>query len=233
MAGTIGSALRAFSVLRGGDFKEYGRRVRRGFHSDTESYGLRRDLSKTHVPPEPRIPITIRPLIEDDIEAILKPPFEASGEDPPPDAMMERELRRQAFEAGMETCFVAVTEDGRPCYMQWLMTSAQNSLIRDFFGGLFPELRSDEVLLENAFMLETCRGQRIMPWAMYHIAQQGAALGARSAITFVGSDNVPSLIGCRRAGFAPYMLRTQRWRLFRRTVDFTPLPEGSLLPFEE
>jgi hypothetical protein len=52
---------------------------------------------------------------------------------------------------------------------------------------------------------------------------------ARWAVTYVDRSNIPSLRGCRRAGFYPYLLTNDRWRLFRllQSVD---VPE-SLEPF--
>ena len=52
-------------------------------------------------------------------------------------------------------------------------------------------------------------------------------------VTFVADDNIASLKGCKRAGFSPYLRREERWRWFRRTLTFTPLPEGTPYPFDE
>jgi hypothetical protein len=41
-------------------------------------------------------------------------------------------------------------------------------------------------------------------------------------ITFVGFDNVASLKGCARAGFFPYVRRSQIWRFFRCRTVFGP-----------
>jgi hypothetical protein len=42
-------------------------------------------------------------------------------------------------------------------------------------------------------------------------------------ITFVDEQNPASLKGCLRAGFAPYLRRRERFRLFRRSVTFDPI----------
>ncbi len=60
---------------------------------------------------------------------------------------------------------------------------------------------------------------------MARIAEKGSEIGARWIITFVSTDNIPSLKGCMRSGFHPYILRTERWFLFNRTVKFTEIPE--------
>jgi len=55
---------------------------------------------------------------------------------------------------------------------------------------------------------------RIMPAAMARIAEHGRDVGARHVMTFVGTDNIPSLKGCKRSGFAPTLLHTETRYLF-------------------
>ena len=100
--------------------------------------------------------------------------------------------------------------------------------MQDHFDGTFPVLTPDTVLLEGAFTPEAARGKRIMSAAMSMIAELGATEhGARYVITFVGDDNLPSLKGCARAGFTPYIHRSRHWRAFRHSVRYSDLPTGS------
>ena len=62
--------------------------------------------------------------------------------------------------------------------------------------------------------------------------EKGKDLGARWVVTFVTHDNVPSLKGCQRSGFSPYLSREERWQAFMHSVTFTPLPEGTPYSFE-
>src|SRR2546422_11047011 len=71
------------------------------------------------------------------------------------------------------------------------------------------------------------RSQGIMSSAMAQIAERAREFGARWVVTFVDEVNVASLKGCERAGFAPYVRRTERYRLFRRMVTFVPLREAA------
>jgi RimJ/RimL family protein N-acetyltransferase len=87
-------------------------------------------------------------------------------------------------------------------------------------------------MLEYAFTPEAYQGKGIMPAAMARIAEKAADFGAQRVITFVDRENVPALKGCQRSGFRPYLLRHDRWRLFRRRVSFRPLPAGTRYPFE-
>ncbi|MCS6880719.1 MAG: hypothetical protein RMK84_11405 [Oscillochloridaceae bacterium] len=108
--------------------------------------------------------------------------------------------------------------------MQFLIKPADNARVHEYFGGLFPWLAPDEALLEHAFTPEAFQGQGIMAGAMAQIAVKVLDFGARYVLTFVHADNIPALKGCQRAGFAPYILRHERWRLFRRSVVFEALP---------
>ena len=56
--------------------------------------------------------------------------------------------------------------------------------------------------------------------AMTQVAERAADVGARWVITFVDEQNQASVKGCIRAGFAPYLRRRERFRLFYRQVTF-------------
>jgi len=190
-------------------------------NSSWDAVGLRRDLAVPLEAPVAAIAIKVRPIEERDVASILdvRDPHLTNEE------KWQRVVRRHLLDANFGTCFVAVTEDDTPCYMQWLFSSRDNERIRSYFSGLFPTPAGDEALLEGAFTPEAFRGKRIMQAAMAQIAEKGAGLGARSVITFVGFDNIASLKGCARAGFFPYVRRSQIWRLFRCRTVFGPYEE--------
>jgi GNAT superfamily N-acetyltransferase len=184
--------------------------------SEQRATGLRRDLTVPHTAPEARIAISIRPLEASDVPVIL----EADRDRLTADERWERSVRRRILESGAGTCYVAADQDDEPTYVQWMFTAADNPLVQRNFDGIFPLLEPDTVLLEGAFTPERHRGKRIMSAAMSRIAELGTQHGARYAITFVGDDNAASLKGCARAGFQPYLARTQSWRLMRQDVRF-------------
>ena len=105
------------------------------------------------------------------------------------------------------------------------MSAVDNERIQKYFRGTFPVLAPDQALLEGAFTPESHRGKGIMPRAMALIAEGARNLGARYVITFVAEENIPSLKGCKRAGFVPCMLRKTKWRLLRPRVTFLPFPQ--------
>lgn len=187
--------------------------------SDQLATGLRRDLMVPHTAPDATIEITIRPLVDRDLPYIL----DSDREGLTADEKWERSVRRGILKAGFGTCYVAATQDDEPAYMQWMFSPRDNADVQRHFNGIFPVLDNDTVLLEGAFTPVAHRGKRIMSAAMSRIAELGTHHGASSVITFVGVDNEPSLKGCARAGFAPYVRRTQHWRRLRQQVEFTPL----------
>lgn len=223
--GKIGGLAR---TVREGKGREILDMVRERWDSEALSYGLRRDLSVPFKAPEATFPIRVRPLVKADMPRILN----AEAPDISDESREELVTRRQMLEAGIARCYVAVTEDDRPCYMQWLISPRQNERLQKYFKGIYPRLKQDEALLEGAFTPEEFRGQRIMPAAMAQLAEKGTEMGARWVITFVTHDNIPSLKGCKRSGFVPYLMRREKWSRFRRQLTFTPLPEGTPYPFD-
>lgn len=215
------------SLIRHGHAGEVIREIGRRLHSTRRSYCLLRDLSVEFPSPDAKVAITVRPLEEEDVPALLDLSRPQTSSD-----RSARMRRLRLIEYAIPTCYVAVTEDGAPCYLQWLMGHEQNERIRSFFGGEYPTLDRSEMLLENAFTEESFRGMRIMPCAMFKIAEKAKQSHADRVITFVDEANIASLKGCKRAGFVPYLLRTERWRFFRKSFEIERLPIGTAYPFD-
>ena len=145
---------------------------------------LRRDLTILFKAPAAKIPIHLRELHTTDIPAITAEVVD----------------RLPAINAGLKTCYLAVSENEEICYMQWLIDSSQNHL-RPRNVGLI--LQPDEMMLEWAYTFEKYRGLGIMASAMAQISERAAQAGARWALTLVEEDNIASLKGCKNAGFRP------------------------------
>ena len=213
-------ALRAKTLLlmlRRGEQAEILTELANRLYSDDASLILRRDLTWPLVPrPAAKISIRIRPIESIDLAEIIA----------------ERPRRLPALRANIPTCYVAITEEGSICYMQWLIQADQQDRLRPFFKGELASYESETAILEFAYTFERFRGQGIMGAAMAEIAEQALLRGARWAITYVKHDNVASLKGCANAGFHPYMIRTESWRGFRLRQSFRVLAKGTLFPFE-
>lgn len=212
----------ALILLRKGHFLVLCHEVRKRLYSKSYSIGLHRNLNNPFEAPLAKIDIHIRPLNEADAKILLA---ETKS------AMVNPRIlayQRAIIKANIPTCYVAVTNKNEPCYMQWLIDNKDNDKIESHFQGIFPPLKPQEALLEGAYGNPEFRGLRIMPSAMAQIAEKASLMNVRWVITFVDVSNIASLKGCRRSGFEPYVLRTERWLLFRRSVSFHPLPEKLL-----
>ena len=199
-----------------------GRKLRQRLRSDAPAFGFKRDLEAPFEAPKAKIPITVRRIEPGDAVHAL----DIADRSLAPEERWERASRRRLLDSGLGCCFVAVGDDGRVCYMQWLFGAAENDAIARYFHGTFPRLAADEALLEGAYTPSAFRGQGIMPAAMAQIAGRGLELGARQVVTFVGADNIASMKGCLRSGFFPYIARSDSWRGLRRQIGFSPLPPG-------
>lgn len=219
----IGRIQTMAQLIREGEWEHLVQSGKSHWRSEVKAHGLRRDLSTPFTAPDAQIPLSIRPIAPRDVPLLL----EAGASELTAAGKAERAIRKRMIEANLSTCYVAVTENDEPTYMQWLLGPEENDRIAEIFGDRFPRLQSGEMLLEGAFTLEQWRGKKIMAAAMARIAELGAQHGARWVITFVTVDNVPSLKGCAKAGFEPYIERTGQWRQFRHKSTFASLQHAS------
>jgi GNAT superfamily N-acetyltransferase len=216
------SFLNGVNLLRKGQFTVFLQEFIKRLWSESVSFGLCRDLKDNFQNPDAGINITVRPCTEGDFELL------SQNSDVSRSSFKPIQDRRNLLRANLPTCYVAVTDDNIPCYMQWLIGSRDNEKKQEIFGDIFPILDKEEALLEGAYTNPSFRGQGIMPAAMSRIAEKAGELGAHRVITFVHVENIPSLKGCSRSGFSPYILRRDRWFIFRRSIAFEKIPEEIL-----
>ena len=179
-------------------------RLRLGLHFESTRLGLCRDLERPFQKPSAKIAISVRPLIDADLPALLAVDDTITD----PRDRYETAWRRAFAARRLKGGYVAVDQrDGTPCYVQWLFGSVDNDFVSKLGG--FPKLAVDEALLENAFTPARYRGMGIMSAAMALIAERADDIGARHVLTFVEQDNIASLKGCQRSGFFPDLLHRQ------------------------
>lgn len=217
----------AYQLIRKGYFKIFLKELKKRIFSRSVSIGLQRDLENEFQAPPAKIKIQIRPLEKEDVAELLD-----STTDPPPNPRIIAH-QKSMVNANIPTCYVAATTNNKPCYMQWLIGYDDNDKLEENFGDVFPPLKKSEALLEGAYSNPAYRGLRIMPMAMALIAEKASEINARWVNTFVDITNIPSLKGCQRAGFSPYLMRKDRWFLFHRTVTFHPISESMIEIFYE
>lgn len=216
----------AFQLIRKGHFIVLFKEFRKRIYSRSISFGLQRDLNNEFLAPSAKIGIQVRPLRTEDVAELLN--TDDSSINPRIIAN-----QKSMVNANIPTCYVAVTDDDKPCYMQWLIGNDDNQKIESHFKGVFPPLKESEALLEGAYSNPEYRGLRIMPMAMSLIAEKAAEINARWVNTFVDVTNIPSLKGCQRSGFKPFLLRKVQWFLFHQTITFHPITDAMIERFYE
>jgi len=190
--------------------------------------GLVRDLSVPVQAPPARIEYELRPLRDDDDLTFLT-------QAPPDESDHEAVLRLNQLRfvrAAIPTCYVAVTPDNRICFMQWIIAARDIPRVNALFGPIYPAFADDEALLEGAYTPEAFRGKGLMSVGLTRVAAFGTHFGAKRAYTFVADDNIPSLKGCKKAGFVPAIARTYTFLCFYRFVGFRDLPPGTPYSFD-
>lgn len=228
MSQVVRRAVDAVRLIREGHIRRVGHSLIARFRSDKVSLGLARDVSVPLAAAPAKVPLEVRPLRPGEALEFLALNANVDAGDAA-FALVEQRL----LDSDFGTCYVAVNPEGKPCYMQFLFLPQDNPGIRQMWGNSFPTLGVDEALLEGAFTPDAYRGQGIMAHAMARIAEAAKECGARRVMTFVAADNIASLKGCKKAGFFPYLRRTESWRWGQRRITFEPLPEGTPYSFEE
>ncbi|MAO64135.1 MAG: hypothetical protein CL666_03980 [Balneola sp.] len=209
----------ALQLIRKGHFIVLLNEFKKRIYSRSVSIGLQRDLNDEYQAPSAKIDIQVRKLRKEDVAELLDPTSDPT--------INPRIIANQLsmVNANIPTCFVAVTTDDKPCYMQWLIGNDKNQDIEKHFKGVFPALKKSEALLEGAYSNPAYRGLRIMPMAMALIAEKATEINARWVNTFVDVTNIPSLKGCQRSGFKPYLIRKDHWFLFQLSSTFHPITD--------
>jgi len=212
-----------FYLLSRGHVGALVEEVGRELWSEETSYGFRADLSLPVKTRSASVPITLRHFERSDMALLA---LDDMGQDLTK-SVIDRLSRIHTIEAGIPSAvYVAVTSDGSPCFLQWLISPDKNDRLTTHYNGYFPSLARDEVLLEGAFVPERHRGKGIMVCAMAQVAAKARTMGARWAITWVEESNLPSIRGCLACGFQPYLKKRAIWRAFRRRLSFSPLSRG-------
>jgi len=215
----------ALSALTSGNpwvvLRAMGRRV----YGNDYDFELRRDLSVSVPTPATALPVCVRPVQKQELERILSAQYAGASEA----GIMWRKRRLAAeFHAPIQTCYIAVTQAGEPCFLIWLFSSEQNAEAKALYGAEFTDLRPGEVLFERAFTLEGFRRKGIMSHVVARLAEIVRDQGARWAITYIYCDNKAALNGFEKAGFSVSASRIEQWRLLRHSFRVLPVDSQSL-----
>lgn len=203
--------------VRSGDTSGAVADVRSWLWSENQFCGLTANFADDFTPELSELELRAEPL--DD--SLAKKVFDSDGLDARDATYLDR--RRRIWEAGFENGFVAVTPGGEPAYLQWLIPPRQNELVRSFFGPLFP-LDDHTLTVEGAWIPPAFRKKKAMGESLWLVTQAAAVASpeADRARCFPELRNKGAVRGSVSAGYVIDAVRTDRWRLGRRTVEFTP-----------
>lgn len=208
-----------------GHLKMIFQEILRMIYSNKISYGFKRDLNLSIKHFEPKILLSVRKIQKDDIPILLnlnEPNIDHIG-------IEKRLIRLKMLESRIETCYVAATQDGIPCHMQWLIQHHENDKLKNHFGEELPALNKDDVLLEYVFTLEKYRRLRTHLFITEELFHKAKAIGARWAIVFVRLDNEASLKSHMQHGFVPYIIRHEKRRFFTKRFYFKELDANKVV----
>jgi hypothetical protein len=203
-------------------YKELIRRI----YSNEVVYVSYFDLTRRIEVPEPSLPLTLRPLVKEDIPELLVKHSRILD-------TMELKTRLSILlfiNSGVKTCYVGVTGQGKPVVMNWLLTSEMNDKIQCQHGDGIRPLKHDEVLCEFLFIDQDYRGLHLNTWSTMKLFLKAKELGASRAIAYSPKINVLSWEVAKKIGWTPYLVKYVNRRIFRRKITFSPYGKDSTLP---
>jgi hypothetical protein len=212
-------------LAREGHYRAVLRRIRNWLWRDYLAFGLTYDPREPVRGRIPRLQIEVRPIEPHDIPVFVAPPRVENARA----HAVTRANARHLLQSGLQTCYVGVTDEG-PVYMQFLVTADQNDRLVAVFDGLFPPLSEDEGLLEFAFTLKEQRTRPVMPSVLVRLLEIAAEQGLTRVVTYVPARHVNFVRFFLRLGFVPFAARIEKYRLFRRKVEFRPLDRNLAEP---
>lgn len=197
------------NLIKTGNVKHVWDAFVRRISSEELAFGFKRDLSLEFAKPRSLTPVSIREFQQGD-------------------ELYFKERKNDGLINEFQTCYVAVTKEGIPCFHLWLIDASQNEKLKRAWGDIFPSLAPDEFLVENVYTVPKYRGAGIFPSILHEIGEISRDLGAKYLLSFGEVSNINMSRSFTYAGFKPYVLRRKRWFLFIKSISFEEIP-GNLM----
>lgn len=199
-----------FNLLIHGKFGYILKLLIQRTYSNTYSYFFKKDISiyKTITPPTTSVKFKLR---------TYKPSDSAYFKNLPWDDLL--------LNANIDTCYVAETLEGIPCYRQWFIEPSQNPKIKSFFGDNLPQLAPDECMFERVFVTKEYRGLNLAYTASYPLVLKALELGYKSAVGCIDVKNTRSLRAAVKTKAVPKKIQIAKWRFFKRRITYQDIPE--------
>jgi RimJ/RimL family protein N-acetyltransferase len=184
-------------------------KVARRLWSSQPSFGLACPLDDLPQPRAARIPVKMEAQDPSTFQGFVKEQGHDLSE-------AEAEFIRQRVEMcqeGVRTLYAALDPEGEAIYAQWLLKPGDEQALHHAAPGYFPDLESDETMVEGAYTFTSFRGHGAMGDGMHQLLEIAQATGAARCLTYVGFDNIASLRGCHKVGFELDHVREAQRRL--------------------
>ncbi|MBI4304237.1 MAG: GNAT family N-acetyltransferase [Chloroflexi bacterium] len=188
-------------------------RLKNQLYSRDSLYRLVKNLDTKTVPASCGVVYSLRQACDEDFADILEKAKMESRE-----SAYELIERKWFWESGFHSCYAAQTGSGEVCFMGWFLSSQDSNVVKDGFKSRLPELKKDELLLENFYTFEKYRGKNIMPSVLAQVSQEAKSKGFNRIIAYVRQDNTASIRALEKVGFSKsgaipelkFLLRTKR-----------------------
>jgi RimJ/RimL family protein N-acetyltransferase len=209
-ADSVGAIVRAGPVVAAG-------RLAGKVASNRRSFGLRCDLCALGATTPADVPVSMVACRAGAFDGFRDALATARGGD-----YLDVRVRQGLCDLGIETLHVARSADGAPMFVQWCISREQQRPLSAANPGYFRELASGQVLFEAGYTFPAFRRMGVMTDGLGQVLRFAAEAGAETVFTYVVADNLASLRGCGRAGFALDHVRVDRWRMGVRRSWFEP-----------
>jgi GNAT superfamily N-acetyltransferase len=177
----------ATRLLRTGGIRVFFAQLKRQIYSRDALFGFEKALLAGSSRVKRQVPFILAQAKSQDIEELVT---RAQAESR--DSVHELLERKWFYESGFHDCYIARnTDNGEPYGIAWLISPEEAG--KDGFTSRLPELKKDEVLLENCYTFEKYRGKGIMPAMVDELCEKALARKFQRLITYIRLDNLASL----------------------------------------
>ena len=190
----------AVLLLKIGGLKAFLRQLGRQIYSRDILLGMEKYLKGKNKPYSSRVEYSLELGTEEDLQEVLVKSRTESKE-----SVHELLQRKWFYDCGFHECYVGrISDTGELCHIQWFVPSEVDGKVLKDFRSRLPQLKNDEILIENVYTFEKYRRNRIMLSVTSALCDLARDKGVNRAIAYVRRDNIAALEGFEKAGFKKF-----------------------------
>ena len=123
-------------------------------------------------------------------------------------------IRKEFYEKGFHDCYIGRENSSHEiCCISWLISTSE--VHKAGFEEYYPELKENEVIGDNIYMLKKFRGKKLINSEGRQIGAIVRKKGYKRWLSYVQTNNIPSLRSCKSAGMLICKKIVRRKLLFR------------------